>query len=218
MGNRQLDNAHPDIPHSIRIPKECTIVKDNITDNVFQNLQDPRILTNTVILTPTNDHALRMNDTITRKLPGTPKTYASADRVICKDEEEAQQYPLEFLNSLTPTGMPPHRLILKPGVIVMLLRNLDIRRGLCNGTRLIVRQLHTHVIDAEILTGANKGDYVLIPRIKLAPSDVNLPFILERTQFPLKVSYCMTINKAQGQTFDKLGIFLPQSVFIHEQL
>ena len=100
----------------------------------------------------------------------------------------------------------------------MLLRNLDIKKGKCNGTRLIVKHLHGHIIEAEILTGTHKGEYVFIPRIKLAPSDVSLPFTLERTQFPIRLSYCMTINKAQGQTFDKLGIFLPSPVFSHGQL
>ena len=28
----------------------------------------------------------------------------------------------------------------------------------------------------------------------------------------------MTINKAQGQTFDKVGVFLPEPVFAHGQL
>ena len=218
LGNGLLRYNHPDIPHCIQIPPDCEVVKEHLETEVFINLQNPRLLSNTVILTPTNQYALRMNDDITHKLPGTIKVYLSADQVICEDPREAEQYPLEFLNSITPTGMPPHRLLLKPGVIIMLLRNLDIKRGLCNGTRLIVRNLHTHVLDAEILTGANKGDYVLIPRIKLAPSDVNLPFILERTQFPVRVSYCMTINKAQGQTFDKVGLYLPQPVFSHGQL
>ena len=100
----------------------------------------------------------------------------------------------------------------------MLLRNLDIKKGLCNGTRLIVRRLHNHVIDAEILTGTWNGHRVLIPRIKLAPSDVNLPFTLQRVQFPIRLCYSMTINKSQGQTFDRLGIYLQAPVFSHGQL
>ena len=59
---------------------------------------------------------------------------------------------------------------------------------------------------------------VLIPRIKLAPSDINLPFVLERHQFPVRLAYSMTINKAQGQTFDKVGIYLLAPVFSHGQL
>ena len=51
-----------------------------------------------------------------------------------------------------------------------------------------------------------------------APSDVNLPFTLQRTQFPIKLCYSMTINKAQGQSFQKLGIYLPKPVFSHGQL
>ena len=54
--------------------------------------------------------------------------------------------------------------------------------------------------------------------VKLAPSDVSLPFTLERKQFPIRLSYCMTINKSQGQTFDRLGIYLPAPVFSHGQL
>ncbi|XP_014670443.1 PREDICTED: uncharacterized protein LOC106811370 [Priapulus caudatus] len=219
LGNGQL-HADTNIQNTIQIPPECNIVSQhtNIVDQIFSDLTQPRNLATTVILTPTNDSSLRINDSVIERLPGTPKLYTSADRAICVDEKEAQQYPLEFLNSITPTGMPPHRLLLKQESIVMLLRNLDVKRGLCNGTRLLVRHLHNHVIDAEIITGSSKGQLVLIPRIKLAPSDANLPFILERTQFPIRASYCMTINKAQGQTFNKVGIFLPQSVFSHGQL
>ena len=70
-------------------------------------------------------------------LPGETKTYLSADSVNCDDNEETQNYPMEFLNSLTPSGMLPHCLNLKVGSIVMLLHNISLKKGLCNGTRLV---------------------------------------------------------------------------------
>jgi len=53
------------------------------------------------------------------------------------DIDEAVNYPIEFLESLNPSGLPAHRLILKVGACIILLRNLDPPR-LCNGTRLQV--------------------------------------------------------------------------------
>ena len=98
------------------------------------------------------------------------------------------------------------------------LENTHVEPGLCNGTHLIVRHLHRNSVDAEVLTGYSKGTRVLIPRITLAPSDVSLPFVLKRRQFPLRLAYSMTINKAQGQTFEKVGIYLKRPCFAHGQL
>ena len=66
-----------------------------------------------VILSPKNEKCLSMNEEVLKMLPGESKTYLSADSVNCDDNEEAQNYPMEFLNSLTPSGMPPHCLNLK---------------------------------------------------------------------------------------------------------
>ena len=84
------------------------------------------------------------------------------------------QFPIEFLRSLMPPGMHPHKLRLKTGAIIMLLRNISLNEGLCNGTRLIVHHLHHHSSDAEILTGLKAGVRVLIPRNKLNPSDIDV--------------------------------------------
>lgn len=43
-----------------------------------------------------------------------------------KNEDIFNSIPIEFVNSLTPNGLPPHKLILKVGVIVILLRNLNL--------------------------------------------------------------------------------------------
>ena len=148
-------------------------------------------------------------------LPGESVTYLSADSVNCDNNEEAQNYPMEFLNSLTPSGMPPHCLNLKVGCIVMLLRNIALKKGLCNGIRLEITYLHRNCVQAKIIHGQNARNEVLIPRIKL---DSNLPFSLHRVQIPLRLAYSVTINKAQGQTFDKVGIYLPKPVFSIGQL
>ena len=70
----------------------------------------------------------------------------------------------------------------------------------------------------EIASGVNKGKSVLIPHITIAPSDTELPFALKRQQFPIRPCFAMTTNKAQGQTLDFMGIYLPEDVFTHGQL
>jgi ATP-dependent exoDNAse (exonuclease V) alpha subunit len=220
LGNGELTSAIENSPpNSVDIPTQCNILTaDNIIDAVFADVANADTISSTVILATTNDTTLHLNDLIIKKHPGQGKTYLSADKAICDDDTEADNYPIEFLNSITPSGMPPHQLILKTGAIIMLLRNLDISKGLCNGTRLSIGRLHEHILDAEVIAGTAKGQRVLIPRIKLAPSDHNLPFTLQRVQFPVRLAYSMIINKAQGQTFNKLGIFLPTPVFSHGQL
>jgi hypothetical protein len=170
------------------------------------------------ILCPKNEDTFMLNDDVLNRLEGEFKTYYSVDEVDASDEQERLNFPIEFLNTLTPSGMPPHELKLKVGSIIMLLRNLNTKRGLCNGTRLIVTNLQPNLIVGEVLTGRAKSNFVFIPRIDLAPSDSNMPFILKRRQFPVRVAFAMTINKSQGQTLEKVGICLREPVFSHGQL
>ncbi len=115
------------------------------------------------------------------------------------------------------SGVPPHTLTLQEGYPVILLRNMP--GGLTNGTRLIVVKLMQHIIDAEIATGPDKGRRVFIPRLSITPSDTErMPFTLRRRQFSLRPAFAMTINKAQGQTLQTVGVYLPKPVFCHGQL
>lgn len=100
----------------------------------------------------------------------------------------------------------------------MLLRNIDPIGGLMNGTRLKITQLAEFVVEATILTGTRVGHKVLIPRLSITPNDTKLPFKMRRRQLPLAVCFAMTINKSQGQSLEKVGLFLPRPCFSHGQL
>jgi len=63
------------------------------------------------------------------------KVFTSIDSVKSDGESDRIMYPEEFLNGLNPSGFPPHTLRLKPGMPIMLLRNLDQSSGDCNGSR-----------------------------------------------------------------------------------
>ncbi len=124
----------------------------------------------------------------------------------------------KFLNTITLASMPPHRLALKVSVLVILLRNLDVALGLCNGTCLIIWCLTRRLIVAQIIGGAHARNIVNIPRITTTTNRSKWPFTLQRHQFPLQLAFVMTINKAQGQTMKIVGIYLPEPVLTHNQL
>ncbi|XP_030069217.1 uncharacterized protein LOC115476778 [Microcaecilia unicolor] len=170
------------------------------------------------ILCPKNAHVDKINKAVLNILEGETITYLSSDSIHDSNDEEHQLYPVEFLHEQTPTGMPCHKLHLKIGTKIILLRNLNIKRGLCNATRLIVKDLKTNLIISQVITGSTAGSIVFIPRIELTLSNTDLSFTLLRKQFPVKLAFAMTINKSQGQKFEKVGIFLPEPVFTHGQL
>ena len=165
------------------------------------------------ILSTRNEHVDAVNALMIDRFPGKQKIFYSFDSV---DDDSRNNYPLDFLNSITPNWLPPHELKVKKNCPIILLHNLDPHNGLCNGTRLVVWGFQNNSIDAEIVNGQHAGKRVFIPRIPMSPSeDLTLIFKFKRKQFPIRLSFAMTINKAQGQTIPNVGIHLPEPVFSH---
>lgn len=155
------------------------------------------------------------------RLFGEAVEYLSSDS-ICQASQDNDSFDAlhstEFLNTITSSGLPPHKMLLKVGCPIMLLRNIDQANGLCNGTRLIVTQLGNTVIEAVTLNGSHPNQRVLIPRMDMNPSNSSMPFKMKRRQFPISLSFAMTINKSQGQSLRDVGLYLARSVFTHGQL
>lgn len=86
----------------------------------------------------------------------------------------------EFLISLKTSEFPNHHIKLKVGTPIMLMRNIDQFKGLCNGTRLIVTKMGTRVLEDEIMGGKGHGKIIYIPRMDVSSSQSPWPFKLSQ--------------------------------------
>ncbi|CAL1412045.1 unnamed protein product [Linum trigynum] len=212
------------IPLHICVSRRSDPIPDIVAEIYGQLLSTENMSTYLVeraILAPHNDTVAAINNYVLGLFPGEEVSYFSSDSLeIDANNQHVEEgdYTVEFLNSLKIGNFPEHELKLKLGCHVILLRNLDQSTGLCNGTRMIVKRLGKWFIEVQILTGTHVGDTVFLPRLSLSVHYKSLNFTLVRRQYPIALSYAMTINKSQGQTLNHVGICLQRQVFSHGQL
>jgi hypothetical protein len=217
-GGHTDENGNIELPDHFKCP-ENTVA--SLIDSIYPGIYDPaqhsdQYFSERVILASKNDDVDDLNHHLLSKFPGQEQVFHSADS-IQNDENGELLYPPEYLNSINCSGLPLAHLALKVGAPVMVLRNLNMAGGVCNGTRGILTRIRNRVLEIRLITGEHAGEKVFIPRIRLQPVEGQLPFTLSRLQFPVRLAFSMTINKSQGQSVRYVGLDLRSPVFTHGQ-
>jgi len=157
---------------------------------------------------------------ISNLLPGVVHHILSSDGLQDPNADPNDLLPLETLHAAQPPGFPPHCLSLRPGDCVSILRNLN--PVLKNGVRCIVLTVSDFVLNVMVASGADHaiGSVHILSRIKFIDTRMETGFstAMFRIQFPVALSWAMTINKSQGQTLRCVGIYLKSQCFAHGQL
>jgi ATP-dependent DNA helicase PIF1 len=152
-----------------------------------------------------------INVRILIRLAGETRVYDIVDFIsfdTMKEEGNRSNISIEFLRAQNPSGLPPARLELKIGTSVICFRNLFPREGLCNETRIIIIKLREYFIKIKIIGGQFYGKDRVILRITFITDIEKGAWKYSRKQFLMRLCFTMTINKAQGQLLQKIGINL----------
>ncbi|KAL3122443.1 hypothetical protein niasHT_006323 [Heterodera trifolii] len=232
-GMHRVGTASQGFTNQLRIPQELLV---NDLDHTIQfcfpealfddPLANADAIAHNAILCPTNNDVRHINEVALNRMSGCGREFLSIDEPLEPNEEMHNfrtDFNMEAVHNEMPSGMPPHKLTIKVGTPVMLIRNLDVTQGLCNGTRMQVMRTSENNLFCRILTGPRAGaqNIIAIPRIQFeygrARHHRGLRF--RRLQFPVRLCFAMTINKAQGQTLQRMALVLNgRQCFSHGQV
>jgi ATP-dependent DNA helicase PIF1 len=104
---------------------------DHLIDCVFldlnKNAYSTQYMRERGILCTRNDYVNEINARMIDRFPGKAMVFYSFDSV---DDDERNNYPQDFLNSITSNGLSSHKLRIQINCPLILLHNLDLRSGL----------------------------------------------------------------------------------------
>ena len=109
--------------------------------------------------------------------------YWSFDQAVNPEDNEI--FPNKYWNKFYKPSLPPHKLRLKVGTPVILMRNLNTPR-LCNRTRILLTECGRHVLKGNIMGGSFDSSEVVLYKIPLQSKDGNkyIPTPFTRKQVP----------------------------------
>jgi len=166
----------------IQLPDDVCVARgasvDTLLGIVFPDLErnysNQEWLMKRALLCSRNDEVDKINEKMSALITWDEGVCLPSHDSVAADDDPSW-YTAEFLNSLSPSGVPPHNLTLKRGMPVMLLRNLNPLDGDCNGTRYVVRNIGARYLELETVDRLSGRPRVFFcPRITLHYSEVGV--------------------------------------------
>ncbi|UMM10337.1 hypothetical protein L5515_000156 [Caenorhabditis briggsae] len=186
---RQNDMEFVEILNSVRIGKCDQLSADRLQAS-SQN-EFPAHVIPTKLCTHSED-AERINQTSLQNSEGVQKTFHAYD-----DSE---------FNDAKCRTMAVKTLILKEGSQVMLIKNFDVFKGLCNGSRGFVEKFGENGNPIVRFVAQNVAIEIRRSKFSIRVPGSDVPYI--RRQYPLQLAWAISIHKSQGMTLDCAEISL----------
>lgn len=187
---RQKDPKFVEILNNIRIGRVTQEMTDRLLLTAGQKIESNGILA-TQLCSHTKD-ADYINQSKLASLSSAEKLFESTDSDV---------YLTKTLDSQLPV---PHKLTLKVGAQVMLLKNINLSNGLVNGARGVIMRYDDDGFPVVQFKG--KNEYTAKPEKWMIKTPTG--GLLTRKQVPLKLAWAFSIHKSQGLTLDCLEMSL----------
>lgn len=170
-----------------------------------------------MVLTLTLEDTEDVNNYCLNSMPGRCVEMHAADTYV--DCRQPDSYPPEVVAALRIPGVPPGNLKLKVGARYMIIKNM--MQHVFNGVRcVLVSIVGNKSVFVRLISGPGAGNIVLLPAVvfSITPEQSGLPFSIRRRQLPLIPAFAVTVHKAQGQTLQRVGLYITTPMFTHGQL
>jgi hypothetical protein len=147
-------------------------------------------------------------------IPSWKKLERSPKSVLDPEEDDPLRNPSgiteqKAIDEADKSGRYEPCLKLRINTQVMVTANLDIEKGIANGTRGVVKELN----NAWVKIALKDGNVYKVRRFTFETSNSRIG----RKQFPLILAWAITIHKSQGQTIDFAEVDLGSRIFANGQ-
>ncbi|XP_076903339.1 uncharacterized protein LOC143558377 [Bidens hawaiensis] len=136
VGGQNDGQSVIDISDDLLILNSVDPMGDLITfvyPNILDRFNELTYFQDRALLAPLNEVVQEINERMLAIFPGEEFEYLSSDNLAevedVSEDFDPHLYSPDLLNGLKMSGMPNHRLVLKVGVPIMLLRNINHKKG-----------------------------------------------------------------------------------------